>query len=209
MTETRQRVLESACRVFAEKGFRDATVAEICDLAGANVASANYYFGSKEHLYEEALRLAFNAAEDEYPLDGGLTSGDPPEQRLAAFVGATLWRTFSRGMAGHAQRIFAHEFSNPLDAMDSVFRELHRPGRMLLRSIIRSIVGEDVPDTTLRLLYFNVQSLCTFYSFNRKARNRLERSGRITVGQIDELAHHITQFALGGIRESVDLKITA
>ena len=38
----RTKLLESACRIFAEKGYRDATVAEICEAAGANVAAINY-----------------------------------------------------------------------------------------------------------------------------------------------------------------------
>ncbi len=57
---TRVKLLQSACKVFAEKSYRDATVAEICRYAGANVAAVNYYFSSKKALYAEAWRLAFN-----------------------------------------------------------------------------------------------------------------------------------------------------
>ncbi|MDH4012180.1 MAG: TetR family transcriptional regulator, partial [Desulfobacterales bacterium] len=45
--ETRNRLLNAACEVFAEKGYRNAKVAEICHRAGANVAAVNYYFGDK------------------------------------------------------------------------------------------------------------------------------------------------------------------
>ena len=51
--EKRERLLETALEVFARKGFHDATVAEICKKARANVASINYYFGGKEALYAE------------------------------------------------------------------------------------------------------------------------------------------------------------
>ncbi|MBW2127416.1 MAG: helix-turn-helix transcriptional regulator [Deltaproteobacteria bacterium] len=37
----------SACEVFAEKGYRAATIADICGRAKANVAAVNYYFGDK------------------------------------------------------------------------------------------------------------------------------------------------------------------
>ena len=53
--ETKEAILENACKVFAEKGYRDATHAEICRCAGTNVASINYYFGSKENLYRKYL----------------------------------------------------------------------------------------------------------------------------------------------------------
>ena len=49
-TNTRQRVLEAAGEVFAERGFRAATVREICQRAKANLAAVNYHFGDKERL---------------------------------------------------------------------------------------------------------------------------------------------------------------
>ena len=56
--ETRWRLLNAACEVFAQKGYRDAKVADICKTADANVAAVNYYFGDKVSLYEEAWRHA-------------------------------------------------------------------------------------------------------------------------------------------------------
>ncbi len=57
--ETRKRLLDAACGVFAAKGFEDASIAEICEDAGANVAAVNYHFGSKDALYVEVWRHTF------------------------------------------------------------------------------------------------------------------------------------------------------
>ena len=51
---TRGKLLAAAGEIFAEKGFRETTIAEICLKAGTNVAAVNYHFGSKEALYSEA-----------------------------------------------------------------------------------------------------------------------------------------------------------
>ena len=69
---TKDRLLEAACTIFADKGFRDATVAEICEAANANIAAVNYYFGDKEKLYDEVWHCAFSHATEAYPVDGGL-----------------------------------------------------------------------------------------------------------------------------------------
>jgi len=53
---TREKLLVAASDVFVEKGFRDATVADICNRAAANISAVNYYFGSKEALYQESWR---------------------------------------------------------------------------------------------------------------------------------------------------------
>ena len=40
----RERLLEAAGEIFAEHGFRNTTVREICKRADINLAAVNYYF---------------------------------------------------------------------------------------------------------------------------------------------------------------------
>ena len=42
---TRDKLIEAAGHVFAERGYRAATIRDICRRAGANVAAVNYTFG--------------------------------------------------------------------------------------------------------------------------------------------------------------------
>ena len=53
---TRDRLLEAAGEVFAQKGFLAASVGEITERAGANRAAVNYYYRTKEDLYVAAVR---------------------------------------------------------------------------------------------------------------------------------------------------------
>ncbi|MBO7721198.1 MAG: helix-turn-helix transcriptional regulator [Kiritimatiellae bacterium] len=59
---TKEKIIDSAVGVFAERGFRDATVRDICANAGVNVSVVNYHFGSKEALYAEVVRRLFSFA---------------------------------------------------------------------------------------------------------------------------------------------------
>ena len=58
---TRTRIIEAAGEVFAEKGFADGTVREICQRAGANVAAVNYHFRDKEELLFAAVKERIDA----------------------------------------------------------------------------------------------------------------------------------------------------
>src|SRR5262245_24821583 len=98
-SETRERLLDAAARVFAARGFHQATVREICDLAKANIAAVNYHFQTKERLYAAVLQHTHHSAIEKYPPQMGLTGRDTPRDRLRAFVRALLFRIFDAGPA--------------------------------------------------------------------------------------------------------------
>ena len=52
---TRERILDAAERLFGERGFEVVSLRDITGLAGANVASVNYHFGSKEKLIDAVV----------------------------------------------------------------------------------------------------------------------------------------------------------
>jgi AcrR family transcriptional regulator len=52
---TRERLLDAAARLFAEKGFHAVSVRDVTRRARANLASVGYHFGSKEQLFVDAL----------------------------------------------------------------------------------------------------------------------------------------------------------
>ena len=62
--ETRERLLKTAERLFAERGFKRVTVREICKVARANIASVNYHYGGKLGLYREVMRLAIETMQE-------------------------------------------------------------------------------------------------------------------------------------------------
>ncbi len=53
---TRRRLLTTAERLFAERGYTHTTVAEITGQAHCNVAAVSYYFHGKEELYLAVFR---------------------------------------------------------------------------------------------------------------------------------------------------------
>src|SRR4051812_24113332 len=53
--QSRERLLLSAMRLFAEQGFARTSTREIALAAGTNIASISYYFGDKAGLYRAAF----------------------------------------------------------------------------------------------------------------------------------------------------------
>jgi len=54
--DAREKLLDVAEKVFAEHGVDGCTIRSITTEAGVNVAAINYYFRSKEDLYQEVVK---------------------------------------------------------------------------------------------------------------------------------------------------------
>jgi|SRR5205809_4571259 len=55
MKDKREQIIETALHLFAEKGFEGTSIRDIAEKATVNVAMVNYYFGTKEKLFEKIV----------------------------------------------------------------------------------------------------------------------------------------------------------
>ena len=196
---TRDRLLHSATEVFAEQGYRGATIAEICERAGANIASVNYYFGDKQRLYTEVWHSGLEAANERYPLDGGLSEGAAPEQRLAVFIAAMLNRTFDKGPVAALARLMMLEMVEPTTVLDEMMTRLVQPTARYLDFILRQIVPEAATEERIRFCRLSVVSQCVFLNFTRPIRERLLGRRDLAPNEVAALAEHVTRFSLAGL----------
>jgi AcrR family transcriptional regulator len=62
--QTRNAILDAAWTALARDGYEKITTRRIAKMAGVNVATLHYYFGSKEQLLSEATRFALKGTEN-------------------------------------------------------------------------------------------------------------------------------------------------
>lgn len=137
---TRNAVLDAAGRVFAERGFAEATSKEICQLAGANSAAVNYYFGGKEKLYEEVLIEAHRQMTDLEELDKIIASHLPPEEKLRTFLESML-QTAMASSELWGIKIFLRELASPSSFVVQNIITTALPKALKLRSLIHEVTG--------------------------------------------------------------------
>jgi AcrR family transcriptional regulator len=198
---TKDRLLAAACAVFAEKGFRDATVAEICAAAGANIAAVNYHFGNKEALYDAVWHHAFDLASSAYPIDGSLPETPALEDYIYSYANALLHRIFSETETGLFAKLLHQEMSNPTLALDRIAEEALIPQTLFIGKVVHMALEQHIPEEQIRSCMHSIIGQCAFYNFSRPLREHMLGKTTMTENEIKQTARHIARFSAGGIKE--------
>jgi AcrR family transcriptional regulator len=197
---TQKRLLAAASEGFAEKGYREATISEICERAKSNVAAVNYHFGDKETLYVKAWRHAFYESLKVHPPDGGVSANAPPEERLRGRVKALLGRVTSP--SNKEFLIVLKELATPTGLLEEVKRKDLRPLRERMEGLIRELLGSHASETQVQFCAKGIVSQCVIPILMRKMDRGREEGGSnyCGIGEIESYVDHVVEFSLAGIR---------
>src|ERR1700741_3986098 len=110
---TRERILKTALRLFADRGYEAVSVRTIAAKAHVNQAAINYHFAGKDGLYREVLRGALRALTEHQLSHAQETKAMPREQALAEFVRDQLRPLAAQDELSRHLRIFNWEAVRP------------------------------------------------------------------------------------------------
>jgi AcrR family transcriptional regulator len=198
---TRDKLIEAAGQVFAERGYRAATIREICRRAGANVAAVNYTFGGKMSLYTEVLRHSMRAAGQAAAMSAALDSRLSPEGTIRGVIRARLMSLCQGPRPDWHIRLVMHEFSHPTPAMGRVVDEGMRPIYDRVRKAVAAIIGLPLDHETTRLSVNSIVGQILFYTFSQPVLARLQPELKLTPDQLDRIADHIAEFSLAYLKK--------
>lgn len=203
-TGTREKLLDAACKTFADKGYSDTCVADICQAAGANIAAVNYYFRSKENLYVEAFRHTCWESLRKYPPDGGVAESASAEQRLEGRLRSTARRLSDPQV--HEFEIVHKELANPTGLINEAVEEFRGPVIAGFESVLRELLGPSAAEQQVRLCMMSLMSQCFGPLLHERRRKQLSGKNR-PLGpppldvDVDAYVAHVVRFSLAGIAE--------
>ena len=201
----RDELLNAAGEIFAEKGFKPATVREICQRAGANLAAVNYYFGDKERLYIEAVKHARRLRERQQPLPAW-SIDTPPAEKLRIFVTTLVRRIVGTDGAPWQLRLLIREIMEPTKACEELVQEAFRPDFQLLLSILNDLTGNTLPPHRLQQLGFSLIGQIVYYRVHDKIVGMLVDQDQLDKHyQPDQLADHISDVILAAVSAGAGL----
>lgn len=196
---TRDKLLDVAGRIFAERGYQAATIREICIAAGANVAAVNYHFGDKLGLYTEVVRQAMQTAEIEAVQDA-LNLPSPPEDILRAVIHARLRSVCRNDRPDWYFRILTHELAEPTPALRQLINKVGRPLFERMLELIGGMIGLPASDDKTRLCALCVMGQILVYKFATPLIAGVWPELKLTPAQVERIADHIADFSLSYIQ---------
>jgi AcrR family transcriptional regulator len=202
MNATQIKILEAAEAELAEFGFSGASIRNITQRAGVNVASINYHFGSKVELIKELfkyritplneLRLAMLRAEQE-----AAESGIVP---VATLVDILVRPTVDKLMTREGRKFvqaMARCMSEPLEFMEELDEEIFQEVFTTFLAALQKAMPELTLQQAMEKLNFIICSLVGFMMhFPRMDRFVGQESSK---AEFDDLLERYVEFLSMGV----------
>jgi AcrR family transcriptional regulator len=199
--KTRQDIIDAAGMLFAEKGFKATTIAQICQAADVNQAAVSFHFGGKEQLYIALVRYGYEYALAEIPWPKW-EPGAPATVKLREFVLTFLRRAVADREPRWPCQLIMREMVEPTEACEEFVRGYIRPSLALLHGILQELLPADFPEERRLLIGHSIIGQMLFYRVARPVL-RLMIAGDQLLSfddpQMERLADHITSFTLAAL----------
>lgn len=193
--QTRTLILETALRLFQERGYDKTTMRAIALEAGVSVGNAYYYFSSKEHLVQGFYDRI--GAEHRAAVQPLLAS----ETDLAARIAGVhlAWLEVAEPYHEFAAQFFknAADPESPLSPFSPESEPARDEAVQVHREVLagaKAKVPKDLADTLPELMWLSQMGLVLYWVFDRsdgheRSRRLAERGARLTAKGI-----HLSRF---------------
>ena len=197
--DTYMRLIESAGKLFAKKGFKETTVREICEHADANIASVNYYFRDKKKLFFEVLKYVIEKSEEKFPLDRTYDEFDTPEEKLHEFVKDTVMRRFSPELPQWFGRLLTREALMEIPDIKQLMMNQHRRIGTFFKPFMAEMLNADADSMIVRLCETSIIGNMRFLTGPLFIEHHPLHNKEIEGDLVDKLIDFLTDYSLSSI----------
>ncbi len=144
----KEHILDRTIYLVGKTGSTKIPVREIAREAGVNVAAVNYYFSSKDQMYEQMAKRFLGGFDDVMKLLG--TRDAPPVERLRRWSGEVM--RYLADYPGFLPVMERHLSQEPLDPFGQALSDAMSKAVRQLKATLRECVGtKDEKQITFKL----------------------------------------------------------
>jgi AcrR family transcriptional regulator len=201
---TKERIMEVAQRLFAEKGLDGTSMRDITDTAGVNVASVNYHFGSKDGLisavFDRHLTPVNDARLSMLDTVEKASPNNPPELEavLEAFIRPAVERAFKSPRTRNSFLLLMGRcMSEPPTYAE---KHIYPHFKIVIERFITA-VGKAMPELQYEEVFCKMGLVAgaLHYALHMQSTNRLPHQP-IEKMDSEKLVRHLVAFSAAGLR---------
>ena len=196
--EARQRIVDAAAEVFAERGYGGAGVDEIARRAGVNKAMLYYHVGDKAALFREVVTS--NVGCIRQAVTAALAETDDPRERLRAIP-----RAFARTLRRRPylpqlmlREVAAGGPNLPSGAIEQIAEIMGMTKAVLEEGLANGVFRRVDPFITHLMLVGSLMFMANALRMRQRFSDVLELPSQ-TVDELDALTDQMVDIALNGI----------
>jgi AcrR family transcriptional regulator len=195
---TRERIMKSAERLFAERGYDATSIRAIVAKARVNQAAINYHFDGKDGLYREVLRAAFRALTEQQLEHADEMRAMSREAALAEFIRRQLRPLLGRDEYSRHMRILNWETVRPTAVFRKLLSEEAAPFMGLAVELVRRFQPE-ADQRTLVAAAVWLLGQCSVFLRNREQLADPPLGLVLDENSVEWLAQTVSRWATGGL----------
>jgi len=157
LSETENRILDAAKKVFIQKGFYGATMQEIADVAGINKALLHYYFRKKEILFKTIFQQAFS--EFVPNIQEVISSDKSLRQKIKLFVDSYLDLLMNNP---YLPIFILNELSQRPEKLIAIIKSMGLNPSLIIKNLGKSLQEAGIKSYPVKHLLANILSMCIF-----------------------------------------------
>lgn len=145
MTPTKEKLLASATQMFAERGFDGVSTRDLVAISMVNLCSINYYFGSKQKLYDAVLdNIVDNVKENLISkIDEYKKQNIPAIDKITFIISEFFDYLFSNKISNSMVMILFRELLNTTSGGDRIYKEIMEPLKRNFTNLVTEATGMD------------------------------------------------------------------
>lgn len=200
----KDRLLDTAEGLFCERGFKGTSIRDIAAVAGCNIASVNYYFGSKEKLYEQVWHRHLIPMRDARiaSISKVLSqSGVHPdlEDLLRSFAVTFVGSMVDVGRGGRLSKLMAREYIDSHLPTNMFVDEVMKPTITAMhRALVKTCPGLD--ESKILPVVFSIVGQLVHFVYIKTMFEQSNDDLDLPILDSQEVVNHIVKFSAAGIR---------
>ena len=170
MKNTKSKLLTTAAKMFARRGMDGVSTRELAKAANVNLCAINYYFGSKQNLYEavidnliqtitDSLLIVINhQSEQNNPLNG-----------IKNIIGNFFDFLYSDSVSDSQAMLMINEIISPSQAYEQIYAKILEPVHKQISQMVASYLDTDEKDTKVLILTHTLFGQAVIFRIHKEA----------------------------------------